>query len=359
MSRPAQRVPRMSAASAGPDAMVAIGVAGAGRIAERVHFQVLATLPGVRVTAIAEPSAVRAAVAAKHFPQAEIVPDVATLLAQCSIDALVVCSPPAMHAAAAQAALAASRHVYVEKPIAVNAVDARQLVALAQSSGCVAMAGFNYRRHPLIEKLRQELQAGRIGQPVVMRSVFSVAHAHVAGWQVSPATGGGALLELGSHHFDLARFLFDDEVADVSARVWSRHRDADTATVEFRMERGIHGTAIFAIGAIDDDRLEVLGEDGAARLDRMRAELSFGPQRFEYGRRHALARELRIAGGALRRLVKPAGESSYGNALAAFVAAVRTGVPARPDLSDGLRSLEWIEAAMQSAASGTRVSVSP
>jgi predicted dehydrogenase len=125
------------------------------------------------------------------------------------------------------------------------------------------------------------------------------------------------------------------------------------------MKRGVHGTVIFAIGATDDDRLEVLGEDGAARLDRMRAELSFGPQQFEYGRRHVLARELRTAGGALRRLLKRGGESSYGNSLAAFVAAVRTGVPVRPDLADGLRNLEWIEAAMQSAASGTRVSVSP
>lgn len=334
---------------------VAIGVAGAGRIAERVHFRVLASLPNVRVIAIAEPSAVRAAIAARHFPGAEIVPDVESLLERSPIDALVVCTPPSTHAAAARAALAAARHVYVEKPIAITCAEGRALVETARASGRVAMAGFNYRRHPLIERMRDALQQGRIGAPIAMRSVFSVAHSHASGWQASPATGGGALLELGSHHFDLARFLFDDEAADVSARVWARHRDADTAMVEFRMAGGVHGTTIFAIGATDDDRIEILGENGVARLDRMRGELTFGPQRFEYGRRNALAREIRAAGGAIRRIVGTARELSYERALSAFISAVRTGEPARPDLSDGLRSLEWIEAAVRSAASGTRV----
>jgi predicted dehydrogenase len=336
---------------------VAIGIAGAGRIAEHIHFRVLAGLANVRVTAIAEPSAVRAAIAARHFPRAEIMPDVNTMLAKCVIDALVVCSPPATHADAARAALEAGTHVYVEKPVAVTSHDARELVALAQTSGRVAMAGFNYRRHPLIERLRLELRSGRIGRPVMMRSVFSVAHSTAAGWQSSPATGGGALLELGSHHFDLARFLFDDEVADIAARVWARHLEGDTASVDFRMTGGVHGTSVFAIGAADDDRIEILGERGIARLDRMRGELVYGAPGFEYGRRHTLVRELHAMGGALQRMVGPLAEPSYERALVAFIDAVRTGEAVRPDLVDGLRSLEWIEAAVLSATSHASVSL--
>ncbi|MGH7502665.1 MAG: Gfo/Idh/MocA family protein [Longimicrobiales bacterium] len=337
---------------------VAIGVVGAGRIAERVHFNILSRLGGVRVVAVAEPSAARAAVIAKHFPSADSVPDARMLLARFAIDALVVCSPPVSHAETARMALEAGIHVYVEKPVAVTSEAARELVALAQASGCVAMAGFNYRRHPLLERLRLEVRSGRIGQPILMRSAFAAAHSSAAEWQASPVTGGGALLELGSHHFDLARFLFDAEAVDVSARVWARHQEGDTATVEFRLASGVSGQSVFAIGATDEDRIDILGESGIARFDRMRGDLSFEAQRFAYGRRHALAREFQTVGRSLHRVSKPLGEPSYQRSLAAFVDAVRTRKPARPDLRDGLRSLEWIEAAVRSATTGMRAEVS-
>jgi predicted dehydrogenase len=338
------------------NAPVAVGVAGAGRIAERVHLPVLARLAGVRVVAIAEPAPARAAAAARRFPRARVLADVEALLALGEVEALVVCTPPDSHADTTRAALAAGVHVYVEKPVALTSREARDLVRMAETGRSIAMTGFNYRRHPLVERMRRHLQDGRIGQAVMVRSVFSVAHP-ATGWQASPATGGGALLELGSHHFDLARFLLDDELTDISARVWRRHNEGDTASVEFRMAAGVEGSIFMAVGAADADRFEVHGEAGVLRLDRLRADLSLEPPVFAYGRRRALARESLVLRHSLGRVLRSGGEPSYERALAAFVDAVRTGEGVHPDLRDGQRSLEWVEAALVSAASGTRVRV--
>ncbi|MGH7553801.1 MAG: Gfo/Idh/MocA family protein, partial [Longimicrobiales bacterium] len=192
---------------------IAIGIVGAGRIAERVHFDVLSRLRGVRVVGVADPAAERRAVAARRFPNALVLSDAARLVADCPLDGLLICSPPATHAEAAHIGIDAGKHVYVEKPLALRLNDARELVSSAQRAGVIAMIGFNYRHHPLVQQLKRALAAGRVGEPLVLRTIFSAATVERSDWERSPASGGGVLLELGSHHFDLARFLFDDEVS--------------------------------------------------------------------------------------------------------------------------------------------------
>jgi len=333
---------------------ISIGILGAGQLAEHVLFGTLRRLPAVRVAAIADPSEARRAVATRWFPGARIDADAAEMLAGVRLDAVVVSCPPAAHAEEAMRALDAGVHLYVEKPLATDLPAARALAERARTSGRVAMAGLNYRHHPLVRRLRDALGAGRIGAPLAMHTVFSTARA-AEGWRASPESGGGVLFELGSHHFDLARFLFAAEIGAVTARVWSRRSGGDSAVVDLELTTGVRACMTLAMGAADEDHVFVLGEAGTAAFDRMQGDLVFRPREFRYGRRHSFARGTATAVSALAGAARRPGEPSYERALSAFLAAIRTGRPARPDFDDGVRSLEAVEAALRSSRSGTRV----
>ncbi|HXE80082.1 MAG TPA: Gfo/Idh/MocA family oxidoreductase [Vicinamibacterales bacterium] len=334
-----------------------VGVVGAGRLAQHVLFGVLRRMPGVRVTAIVEPESGRRAIAQQHFPAARIAASLDALLSGERPDALIISSPPSTHAELARLALHAGLHVYVEKPLATDLQAAESLVELARSSGRVTMVGFNYRRHPLVVRLREAIAAGRVGTPLAIQTVFSVAHTDGEGWRAGCTNGGGALFELGSHHIDLVRFLFGSEIAYVSARVWSRRHDSDTASVQLALTSGAEVSLFLAIGAADQDLISVVGDQGAARLDRLSRALLFDPRVFRYDRQHAFVRGGAATVAALRRAVQRPGEPSYAHALAAFAAGIRNGGHVQPDLVDGLRSLEVVDAAMRSSKEGRRVTL--
>jgi predicted dehydrogenase len=146
-------------------------------------------------------------------------------------------------------------------------------------------------------------------------------------WKRSRASGGGVLLEKGSHHIDLVRFLLG-EVRDVSCDL-SDH----SATLHLRLSSGAEVECRFAEGTADVDRFEIEGRDGKLAIDR-------------HGRWFSLSAD------ALRKLVRREYEPSYRRSLARFVEAARTGVPASPDLEDGYRSLAVIVAAEDAARTG-------
>jgi predicted dehydrogenase len=333
-----------------------LGVVGAGRLAEHVWFGVLNGMPGVSIAGVADPQEERRALAARRCPGAVTAPDLGTLLSSVTLDAVLICSPPADHAASAMQALAANLHVYLEKPLAARVEEARELARRASGYSRVAMVGLNFRHHPAVLRLHAAISSGRIGTPLAMQSVFSVADEGRDTWR-APASGGGALMDLGSHHVDLARFLLRSDIVQVSARTWSRRHDGDTAALELTCASGAHASVLLASGAADDDRLLVLGDEGTASCDRLRGTLTLTARRFLYGRRHAIVREAGRAATALAAAASAAGEPSYCAAFAEFVAAVRSGRPASPSFADGLRSAEAVDAAARSAASGAPAAV--
>jgi predicted dehydrogenase len=306
---------------------LSLAILGCGVIARRVHLPALVSLPGARVTAIAEPQAAARAEAKRIVPGAAEFGDYVELLDTADIDAAVVCLPNALHAEAATAVLERRRHLYLEKPIATDLDSARSLVATWRQSGAVAMIGFNYRAHPRYEQVQARLRAGRLGQIVSARTVFTGADGAMPDWKRSRATGGGVLLEKGSHHVDLVRFLLG-EVVSVQAMLEDR-----AATLRLRVASGATVESRFEEGSADQDRLELTGRKGRLEIDR-------------HGRWLALHLD------ALRKLVRRDYEPSYRRALKRFVDAAGTGKQTSPDLDDGFRSLAVLVAAEKSARTG-------
>jgi len=149
--------------------------------------------------------------------------DYELMLAEQELDAVSVCTPPAMHADAAIAAATAGVAVLCEKPLAEDARKARELADIVAATGVPFMVGFFHRFHEPLMKLRDLLRENALGKPVVMRSRFSVdSDREVREWVSDVAiSGGGAMVNSAVHSLDIFRYLTGSD-ANVSGSAVSK-----------------------------------------------------------------------------------------------------------------------------------------
>lgn len=333
-----------------------VGLLGCGRIARIFHLPILAGIPEVELVAVADPDASARRLAAGRAPGAEVVEDWREVVARPDLDAVVVCLPSGLHAEAAEAAFAAGLHVYLEKPIATTLEDGRRIVRAWRASGRVGMTGFDQRFEPSIQALRRAAREGRAGEVTGLRLAMGSGRRDLPAWKRSRATGGGVLLDLGSHLVDLARFVLDEEVAAVTAAVSTTLAEDDTATIALTMESGRLAQAWVTLAGITENRVEVVGQRGLLVADRYAGTLDLLPLEPAWSRPARARRGLARLGREARALLEVARPlalgGTYRGALEAFVDATRGGGSAAPDIEDGFRSLAVVVAAEESARSG-------
>ncbi len=336
-----------------------VALFGYGRIAERAHLPALSRLADVEIAAVAEADASRRSALEAVAPGATRFAGYGDLLERGGVDAAVICLPPALHADAAVAAFERGLHVYLEKPLATTTADASRVLSAWRRAGTIGRIGFNFRFHPLVLELRRMLLSGALGEVVAARTIFSAAARRRADTSWRRRDGGGALLDLASHHVDLVRFLFGQEVAEVAAFSRSLEADDDAVSIELRLAAGPLVGVFVSVAAVEEDRIEVYGTGGGVVFDRYRSSrLRWIPAERALGRAarvRALGAAVAGLPRALRDAVLPPPERSYSAALASFVAAARGGGAGDgPHLEDGLKSLEIVAAAARAAASGRR-----
>ena len=348
---------------------VRVGMIGCGAIALAVHLPTLVALPGVAVVSVADPLAAAREAAMQVARNARPFESADALLAAGEVDAVVLAMPSSQHAVTAVAALQAGCHVYVEKPVATSAHDARRLLDVWQRSSRLGIVGFNYRQHPLVLQARALLQEGAIGDVVAVQTVFSSRPAVVPVWK-QHAASGGALFDKGAHHVDLAAFLLGAYPDVVRARTSSRRTVGDTAVFDAEFLNGVCMQSVFSFDGVAEDRFTVIGRTGRLSFDRLAGvtvERSHKPaDRAVFGRARALMSAAWREPFARTRLRRADAEPSFRRALGLFVHAVRvwpapladTAVHgALPTVADGVRCLAVLLAAAEAAAEGTRIAV--
>jgi myo-inositol 2-dehydrogenase / D-chiro-inositol 1-dehydrogenase len=338
-----------------------VGIIGCGWFAQAVHLPNLRCLPGVELIAFAEPDPDRRQEASRCVPAAVACADYRDLLKIRDLDAVVVSVPTALHAEVAIAAMQLGKHLYLEKPIATSLEEADQVMSAWKQAGVVGMVGFNYRFNALHQAARLQIQAGKIGPIVGVRSVFSTPMRAMPAWKQTRSDGGGVLLDLASHHIDLVRFLFQQDVLMVCADIESRCTEHDTATLHLRLADGLRVQSYFSLCAVDEDRFEIYGQAGKLTVDRYRSlDVEVTDTGGTSAGLHCVTQWLRFPRSVprlFRKLRSPWHEPSYRESLSSFVSAVRGHAQASPDLLDAYRSLEVICAAEESARTGRSVSL--
>jgi predicted dehydrogenase len=344
--------------------MIRLGVIGCGGVAELRHLPALRRVSGVEVAALADVDPLRLERVAQQFGVARRYSNHSDLIETGDVDAVAVCVPPALHAVVARAALDAGKHVFIEKPLALCLAECDLLLESADAHGALkVMVGFNLRSHRLVRAAREIVRRGELGEIKLVSTTFTSGvrlGKDFADWRRRRELGGGALFELGVHHFDLLRFLLGREVEEVSA---SSARADETATVMARMEDGAQVVSAFSEGTGENHAVEVYGARGWLRVSLYRAD---GLEQFRTGQYPGAPRtRLRKAARTLCGLPRMFQRSmrggdhlaSYAEEWRQFVGSITRGSPVECTLSDGRRALEVALAAWE--ASSTKRAVRP
>ncbi len=326
------------------------GLIGASTIARQFMIGAIRASDG-EVAAVMSSSAERAASYAKENGIPAAFSTLDAILAS-DIDAIYISTTNELHLEQALAAAQAGKHVLCEKPLALNSVDARKIVAACKKAGVVMGTNHHLRNAGSHRAMRDAISAGRIGKPLAARVFHSVyLPEHLQGWRITrPEAGGGVVLDITVHDADTLRFVLSDDPLEVSAFTQSAGMAAggleDGAMCIWRFKSGVIAqshegfTTKFA-----GTGFEVHGSEGSLIARDVMTQKPIGSVilRTEKGEQ-----ELTFDRGDL-----------YTRSLGLFHKAIRgEGAPSATG-EDGIWSLAAAEAALQSAKSGRAVAVDP
>jgi predicted dehydrogenase len=363
-----------------------VGLIGSGFIG-RAHAialqEVGAVFPDVAAPAceiLADRDAAQAAKSAAAMGFARSTGDWRELVADLTVDIVDICSPNYLHREMALAAIAAGKHVWCEKPLALDAAEAQEVASAAAHAGVVHLIGFNYSQNPLIRLAQSMIAAGELGK------VLGFSGRYFEDYMADPAVphswrcerklaGAGALADLGSHLVDMAEILLGpiDSVLATLETVHAQRRvpatgemrsveNEDTARALVRFARGCGGSfeiSRVATGFKCGLAFTVFGSNGS---------LSFDQERMNELRHYSAADAPGRRG--FRTILAGPEHPDYAHFCPApghglgindlkviearnLLRAIADGAPARPGFDVGLRVQRVMDAMERSHGSGT------
>lgn len=243
------------------------GVLGAAQIAVQKVIPALQLSSVSRVVAIASRDRARAAAAAAALGIARVHADYDALLADPDVEAIYNPLPNHLHVPWTLRALAAGKHVLCEKPIALTAAEARQLLAARDRSGLQVGEAFMVRTHPQWLRVRALIADGRIGELRLVSGHFSYFHDEPGNIRNQPELGGGGLMDIGCYPVTMARWLFGAEPLQVLALV-ERDPRLGIDRLTSGLLRFASGQATFSVGTqlVPFQRFEAFGTRGRIEL---------------------------------------------------------------------------------------------
>jgi len=275
-----------------PNSKLRVGVIGTGAFAETCHLPGLQSHPQAEVVAICGRRYDHVRSLADRFKIPDVHTDYHELCARSDLDALTIVTPNSEHAKQAMAAFEFGKHVFCEKPMAMNVTEAHEMVRAAEMSRKIHQMAFTYRYLYGVQELRRRVLRGDIGTPHYLRAQYDCWEGLQPTYRVGfrdklALAGGGMLYDMGSHFFDIARFICGpiESVTGFSQRIPRQRVNthtgtaADIETDDFAAAWFVHESSVcgqwFASRATPsfDEKayLEVIGQEGA-----LRASLSRG-----------------------------------------------------------------------------------
>jgi predicted dehydrogenase/threonine dehydrogenase-like Zn-dependent dehydrogenase len=309
---------------------VGLVLVGSGQFARLMHVPNLKALQGeVIVRGVVSATGGNARQTAQALRAGSATTDLAAALALPGVDAVLIATRHNLHAAQSIQALRAGKHVFVEKPLGLDAGECRAVLAEAESAALLCAVGFNRRFSVLAIALKESLDK-TVG-PKQLSYRVNAGALPADHWLLTPAIGGGRLVGEGCHFFDMLCWLCGSEPVSVAAQSVGATADDVACTLKF-----LDGSvATFVYSALGDaragkERIEVMAGGGLAILEDFKSLVVSGMP----GR----SRRLRVADKGHRALLRH------------FLNAVRGREPLRVSARDGLRAALCAAAAQRALA---------
>ncbi|MFN8623119.1 MAG: Gfo/Idh/MocA family oxidoreductase [Chloroflexota bacterium] len=337
-----------------------VGVIGAGAWAVTTHLPVIVADPDVELVVVNRRDGATARAIADRFGAAHATDDWQAAIGL-GLDAVVVASPPNVHRAQVEAALASGAHVLCEKPFAIAATDAWAMADAARAAGRHLLVAFGWNYMPLMTSARDVMRERGIGRIEYVNIAINVAvrelllngtpyNSAVGGvapkaetFVVPEISGGGTAPVTMSHVFGLGLFLTGLDARDMFCRTVDAHPGVDLHDVmSVGFANGAIGSFTGTASHESVPRVEwhvsIHGTGGQLLLDSNHDEVAFGPST-----------------GELVRPLLPAGAGVYDprGPIRELLSVAKGGAPTDASPAEmGARTVELVEAALRSAASG-------
>jgi predicted dehydrogenase len=246
---------------------VGVALLGYGAIGYE-HGQAIRATPGLELRVACDRNPKRLEAAREAFPGLRIATEIESVMADDTIQAVVVGTPPNTHAALSQQLLAAGKHVVVEKPFCLTTAEADDMIALAHEHRLALTVYQNRRWDPDFLAIREAAQARAIGDVFHMETFIGGFSHPCDFWHSHESISGGVFYDWGSHYLDWMLNLMPGEVSDVRAgshkRVWHDVTNADQASLWLRFAGGEEASFIHSdVAALLKPKWYILGTRGA------------------------------------------------------------------------------------------------
>jgi predicted dehydrogenase len=337
---------------------VGFGIFGSGNMARVYGDALAAQVPDGRLTAVALGS--RAAPLAAEFGAA-VEPSAEALAARADVDVIVIATPHSTHLPLALLAASAGKHVYLEKPMALDVAECDQIIDACRAAGVQLTIAKQTRHMEMSMRAKAYIDEGRIGDILFLRPMSVTPGAGFANvpqsWPSDPGEGD-AFLDWGAHACDALRWFTGADAVRVYAdydNFTGLPLESPTAMVQFRMSNRAIAQVLMSyeigpsgFGTRRNNQYEIVGTEGSIFWDLDRLDLVSGDRDVQTWELPSWTlpdfkpRDPRRVGNTARQLVD-------------FIASLRAGEPPRITGEDGRAAIEMTQAAKRSAQTGRAV----
>jgi predicted dehydrogenase len=345
---------------------VRLGIIGSGKSAGVFQMPGLKQVEDISVVAASDIDEDRLNRFAERFGIKHHFLDYHEMLNRSDIDAIAILTPTSLHADMAVAAMTAGKHVFIDKPLALNIPECERLIDQAAHSPGKAMVGFNLRWHRLVRKAMQAVRSGVLGDIKAIRSTYTHWHpgdkAQV--WHRTRGEGGGVLFNEVVHHFDLWRLFLGSEVKEIfSASRPSEYFEDETGAIAARFENGVLASGIFSYESSPNSEIEIFGRMARLRISLYQFDGLEVYSNQEYpgdlkGRLHRVIDTMREL-PETAKIIRKGGDFglTYRNQWQHFADCILHNRPPECTLEDGRHAVEIALATIDSASLGVPIKI--
>jgi predicted dehydrogenase len=319
--------------------MLQFGVLGAARITPRALIFPCVDEPNAFIRAIAARDRSRAEKVAEWAEIRDVMDDYQAVVEHPECNAIYIPLPVSHHHEWTIKSLEAGKHVLCEKSMAANAVEAKEMAALARTKGLVLMDAFHYRYHPVFQRAKEIVDSGALGVLREIDAEFSIpVQIGSDDIRMRYETGGGVTMDIGCYPISWVRHLLEEEPEEVAAEAEIGPSDVDLK---------LTATMSFASGVVATTTGDMTGKGGMKMALEVRGEAGvlnvLNPLVPQMG--HLIASTIDGNTKTETRDRRP----TYGYQLDAFIQAVEQGAPLHTDGDDAVKQMQLIDRCYQAA----------